>query len=110
MQLEKTECVALRILAAVSFIFYNKDLFRRAGLDSEKPPANFEEIYQAAKAIAKLTGPEESETMIVATNGHVTMNAIFHERMNFKTGDPIHLSPKPGTCHYFSADNGIRIE
>ncbi|MGC4152167.1 MAG: sugar ABC transporter substrate-binding protein [Propionicimonas sp.] len=39
-----------------SFIFYNKDLFTKAGLDPEKPPVGYEEIYQAAKAIRGLGG------------------------------------------------------
>lgn len=39
-----------------SFIFYNKDLFKKAGLDPEKPPVGYEEIYQAAKAIRALGG------------------------------------------------------
>lgn len=37
-----------------SFIFYNKDLFARAGLDPEKPPTTYEGIYDAAKAITAL--------------------------------------------------------
>lgn len=45
--------------ADVSFLFYNKDLFRRAGLDPEKPPSNFAEMRDAAEKISKLEGPEE---------------------------------------------------
>lgn len=37
-----------------SFIFYNKDLFAAAGLDPEKPPTTYDEIYDAAKAITAL--------------------------------------------------------
>lgn len=37
-----------------SFIFYNKDLFERAGLDPENPPSTYEEIYEAAEAITAL--------------------------------------------------------
>lgn len=39
-----------------SFIFYNKDLFKQAGLDPEKPPVGYDELYQAAKAIRALGG------------------------------------------------------
>jgi multiple sugar transport system substrate-binding protein len=34
-------------------LFYNKDLFQKAGLDPEKPPQTLEEFVAAAKAIAK---------------------------------------------------------
>lgn len=37
-----------------SMLFYNKDLFEAAGLDPEKPPATWEEIYRYAK---KITAP-----------------------------------------------------
>ncbi|WP_022885467.1 ABC transporter substrate-binding protein [Glaciibacter superstes] len=36
---------------ASSVFFYNKDLFKQAGLDPEKPPANFDEILADARAI-----------------------------------------------------------
>jgi multiple sugar transport system substrate-binding protein len=39
-----------------SVLFYNKDLFKRAGLDPEKPPSNFDEILADARAITKLGG------------------------------------------------------
>ncbi len=39
-----------------SVLFYNKDLFKKAGLDPEKAPANFDEIYSDAKAVNKLGG------------------------------------------------------
>jgi multiple sugar transport system substrate-binding protein len=34
-------------------LFYNKDLFQKAGLDPDKPPQTFVELIAAAKAIAK---------------------------------------------------------
>jgi multiple sugar transport system substrate-binding protein len=39
-----------------SVLFYNKDLFKRAGLDPEKAPRNFEEILTFSRAINKLGG------------------------------------------------------
>jgi len=35
-------------------IFYNKDLFRQAGLDPEKPPATWDEVLEYSAAIKKL--------------------------------------------------------
>ena len=37
-----------------SFIFYNKDLFKAAGLDPENPPVTYDEIYDAAQKITAL--------------------------------------------------------
>jgi multiple sugar transport system substrate-binding protein len=39
---------------ASSVIFYNKTLFKKAGLDPEKPPANFTEVLADAKKIRAL--------------------------------------------------------
>ena len=45
---------ALPFNAEGSILFWNKDLFREAGLDPESPPANWAEIYEAAQAITAL--------------------------------------------------------
>ena len=37
-----------------SVLFYNKDLFQKAGLDPNKPPANFDEILTDARKITAL--------------------------------------------------------
>lgn len=37
-----------------SVMFYNKDLFRAAGLDPEKPPTNFDEVLEYSRAITAL--------------------------------------------------------
>ena len=37
-----------------SVLFWNKDLFRQAGLDPESPPTTWDEIYEYAKAINAL--------------------------------------------------------
>ena len=39
-----------------SMILYNRDLFTQAGLDPEKGPASFDDIYEYAKAIRALGG------------------------------------------------------
>jgi multiple sugar transport system substrate-binding protein len=44
------------LYADVSVLFWNKDLFRAAGLDPEKPPTNLQEIHDYAAAI---TGVED---------------------------------------------------
>jgi multiple sugar transport system substrate-binding protein len=37
-------------------LIYNRDLFRKAGLDPDKPPATWDEVQADAKAIAQKTG------------------------------------------------------
>jgi multiple sugar transport system substrate-binding protein len=41
----------------VSILIYNKDLFRKAGLDPDKPPKSLDQIHEAAKKIRAL-GPD----------------------------------------------------
>lgn len=48
---------ALPFSGEASVLFYNKDLFRKAGLDPERPPANYAEIISAANKISDL-GPD----------------------------------------------------
>ncbi len=36
-------------------LFYNKDLFEKAGLDPEKPPTTYDEMLEMAEALSKLT-------------------------------------------------------
>ncbi|MGE6230122.1 ABC transporter substrate-binding protein [Paenibacillus chitinolyticus] len=52
-------------------LYYNKDLFKAAGLDPEKPPATYEEFQKAAEAITK-TGK--------ATGGNFAIYGWFMEQ------------------------------
>lgn len=54
---------ALPFTAEASMTFYNKDLFKKAGLDPAKPPANFAEMLAAARAIRKLGSDHYGFTM-----------------------------------------------
>lgn len=45
---------AVPFSAEGSVLLYNKGLFEQANLDPEKPPTNWDEIYEAAKAITAL--------------------------------------------------------
>ena len=44
-------------LAGTRILFYNRDLFARAGLDPDRPPATWEELSKAVKAVHAL-GPD----------------------------------------------------
>jgi multiple sugar transport system substrate-binding protein len=45
---------ALPFTAEASVLYYNKTLFKKAGLDADKPPANYAEMMQAARKIRAL--------------------------------------------------------
>ena len=45
---------ALPFTAEASVLFYNKGLFKKAGLDPDRPPTNYAEIISAAKKIRAL--------------------------------------------------------
>ncbi|OAA31545.1 hypothetical protein AT15_05580 [Kosmotoga arenicorallina S304] len=45
---------ALPLETDVRLLFYNKDLFREAGLDPEKPPTTWEELWEYADRITKV--------------------------------------------------------
>lgn len=42
--------------ASSAILFYNKDAFKEAGLDPEKPPVTFTEVAEAAKKLTKKDG------------------------------------------------------
>jgi multiple sugar transport system substrate-binding protein len=46
----------LPIAAGVRGLYWNKDLFEKAGLDPEKPPRTWDELYQAVTTIKDKTG------------------------------------------------------
>ncbi|MBI1953353.1 MAG: extracellular solute-binding protein [Candidatus Omnitrophica bacterium] len=53
----KERIYGLPWLAGTRILFYNRDLFGRAGLDPDRPPATWEELLQAASAVDAL-GPD----------------------------------------------------
>jgi multiple sugar transport system substrate-binding protein len=50
----------------VSVLLWNKDLFRKAGLDPEKGPTTMQEVYEDAKKI-RLSVPTSTATTLPAT-------------------------------------------
>ncbi|HEX4812999.1 MAG TPA: extracellular solute-binding protein [Nonomuraea sp.] len=47
---------AVPFYGSVSALIYNTELFEKAGLDPAKPPANWDEVFAAAKRIHEKTG------------------------------------------------------
>lgn len=78
-------------------LFYNADLFRKAGLDPDKPPRNWDEVKEAALALKKIgsmgfaagmTGPGNYDWMfqgLVRSNGG---EAISGDRTVLKFAEP----------------------
>jgi multiple sugar transport system substrate-binding protein len=65
----KGKIYAVPFTGDVSVIFYNKDLFKKAGLDPEKPPTNYAEIEADAKAISALGGKDKGFVFSGACGG-----------------------------------------
>lgn len=49
------EVYGIPAYASPYVLFYNKDLFKQAGLDPDSPPSTYDEMLVAAEAISKLT-------------------------------------------------------
>jgi sn-glycerol 3-phosphate transport system substrate-binding protein len=49
---------AMPINRSTPVLYYNKELFRAAGLDPDKPPTTWQEFREAAKALTKVEGGE----------------------------------------------------
>jgi ABC-type glycerol-3-phosphate transport system substrate-binding protein len=53
---------AIPYIASANLLFYNKEMFEEAGLDPNDPPANLEEVLQAAEALHK---PDQGQVAYV---------------------------------------------
>lgn len=59
---------------SVPIIYYNKDLFRRAGLDPEKPPRSWEEFATVARALTRdLNGDGKADRWGFEFTDHATL-------------------------------------
>ena len=47
---------AVPVAVSIPMLYYNADLFRQAGLDPDAPPATWDEVREAARAIRDATG------------------------------------------------------
>ena len=87
-------------------LFYNQDLFRRAGLDPRKPPQTWDELYAAAARINKLGG---------GVHGYgVSLNdrqKLFKKFMPFAWGNGGEiLSPSMDSSRFDSPENAQALE
>jgi len=54
---------ALPFETDVRFMYYNKDLFAEAGLDPDRPPQSWEELWEMADKITKTTPQDDYEVL-----------------------------------------------
>lgn len=57
-------------------LFYNRDLFKKAGLDPDKPPTTWDEVRAAAKAIQTATGVQGFASMTKDNTGGWVLTAM----------------------------------
>jgi multiple sugar transport system substrate-binding protein len=80
-------------------MYYNKDLFRSAGLNPETPPTNWNDAIVAAKAIEEKTSASGLAHMVASAKDYGTMLMVMNAGSNY-------LSPD-GTCAVFDSQEGI---
>ena len=68
-------------------LYYNKDLFTAAGLDPETPPATWDELLAAAKAIKETTG--KAGIGVPAINGAEVLEEFVGFFLNQATDAPV---------------------
>jgi ABC-type glycerol-3-phosphate transport system substrate-binding protein len=80
-------------------LYYNKDLFMKAGLDPEHPPQSWDEVIAAAKTIQERTGVKGVGHLLASMKDYGTMLMVMN------AGSP-YLSPD-GACAMFDTPEGI---
>lgn len=80
-------------------LFYNKDLFRRAGLDPETPPQTWHEVIAAATAIQDRTGVAGVAHLLASSKDYGTMLMVMNAGGRYLTAD--------GRCAAFDSPQGI---
>ncbi len=80
-------------------VYYNKDLFRKAGLDPEQPPRTWDEVIQASLVIKQKTGVMGMGHLHAAMRDYGTMLMVTNAGGKYLSGD--------GRCALFDEPAGI---
>lgn len=82
-------------------LYYNKDIFREAGLDPENPPKTWDEVFQAAKQIKDKTSKAGVAHLHASMGDYGTMVMVTNAGSTYLTKD--------GTEARFDDANGIAV-
>ena len=82
-------------------IYYNKDIFERAGLDPEQPPKTWEEVLETAKQITDKTGMPGVAHLHASMGDYGTMVMVTNAGATYLTAD--------GTKAQFDSPEGIAM-
>jgi ABC-type glycerol-3-phosphate transport system substrate-binding protein len=95
-------------------LHYNRALFEEAGLDSNAPPTTWEEVRQAAAAIAEATGQAGFAQMTQDNTGGwmlTTLSYAFGGRLQEETADGVDVTiDNPGTIAALEYLQSLRWE
>lgn len=80
-------------------VYFNKDIFRKAGLDPAAPPKTWDEVMEAAKAITEKTGMPGVAHLHAAMGDYGTMVMVTNAGATYLTPD--------GTEAKFDSPEGI---
>ncbi len=61
-------------------------------------------------ATVSVVEPTGSETLVFLRFDGREVTVLFRERYDFRPGETVHLSPRPGAAHLFDAETGDRVE
>ena len=80
-------------------MFYNKDLFRAAGLDPEAPPTDWDGVFAAAKAVQEKTEVPGLAHMLASSKDYGSMLLVMNAGGEYLSAD--------GACARFDGPEGI---
>lgn len=93
------DILAMPYAFGTPMLYYNKDIFRKAGLDADAPPKTWDEIIAAAKTIQEKTGVagighlvagnKDYGTMLMVTNAGATYLNADGDKLMFDSAEGI---------------------
>ncbi len=91
--------LGIPVAASTRALYYNKDLFKQAGLDENTPPKTWDEFYQMGKTIKEKTG-----VPAIGLSGKAH-DATVLEYFSFAAGNNVRLLDEEGNITFNSENN-----
>ncbi len=92
--------LGIPVAASTRALYYNKDLFKQAGLDENQPPQTWEQLYKMGMTIKEKTGVHG---IGIAGKAH---DSTFLEYLSFAAGNNARVIDEKGNI-IFNNDNNI---